>query len=221
MEKMKMQMLSVDEIIPYENNPRNNQKAVQVVAKSIREFGFRNPVVVDKNNVVIVGHTRLEASKVLGYKEVPVIIADDLSDEQVKAFRIMDNKSSEFAEWDYDKLLADVNDLIEQNYDIDLTGFDEVELSSVIDVALEIEEQKIEEEKPEVDFPIGLNEEHSYVMLYFDTKEDWKRAKEVFGLHSCKVKTKGREFERVGVGRVVKGHKYLNTLEKAKDRGEF
>ena len=84
--------LNVDDLIPYENNPRKNDGAVDFVAKSIEEFGFKVQIVVDKNNIVVAGHTRLKASKKLGLEKVPVIIADDLTDEQVKAFRL-DRKS--------------------------------------------------------------------------------------------------------------------------------
>ena len=95
---------NIEEIIPYDKNPRNNDEAVDYVAKSIKEFGFKVPIVIDKNNVIITGHTRLKAAKKLGIKEIPTIIADDLSEEQIKAFRLVDNKVSEYSTWD-DKLL--------------------------------------------------------------------------------------------------------------------
>ena len=104
----------VQEIIPYENNPRNNDEAVDKVAESIREFGFQQPIVIDKDGVVIVGHTRLKAAKKLGLKTVPVVTADNLTDEQAKAYRLADNKTNEFAEWDIDALdieLLDISDI--------------------------------------------------------------------------------------------------------------
>ena len=94
---------SIEEIKPYENNPRINDEAIEYVANSIKEFGFRNPIILDKNNVIICGHTRLLASKELKLKEVPCIIADDLTDEQVKALRLADNKVAEKSMWDYSK----------------------------------------------------------------------------------------------------------------------
>ena len=84
----------VEELIPYVNNPRDNSAAVDAVASSIAEFGFKVPIIVDRNSVVVTGHTRLQAAKKLGLAEVPVLMADDLSDAQVKAFRIADNKVS-------------------------------------------------------------------------------------------------------------------------------
>lgn len=92
--------MNVDELIPYENNPRKNDEAVEKVALSISAFGFKVPIVVDANNVIVTGHTRLKAAKKLGITTVPVIKADDLTDEQIKAFRLADNKVAEFSQWD-------------------------------------------------------------------------------------------------------------------------
>jgi len=101
----------IDEVIPYENNPRKNDEAVDYVAKSIKEFGFKVPIIIDKNGVIVAGHTRLKAAKKLGLKEVPTIIADDLSDDQIKAFRLADNKVGEFAEWDDELLKIELDDI--------------------------------------------------------------------------------------------------------------
>lgn len=90
----------IEEVVPYENNPRNNDKAVKFVANSIKQFGFKVPIIIDKNGVIVAGHTRLKAAKKLGMKMVPCIVADDLNEEQVKAFRLADNKTGEAAGWD-------------------------------------------------------------------------------------------------------------------------
>jgi hypothetical protein len=108
----------IEELIPYENNPRNNEEAVKFVANSIKQFGFKVPIIIDKNNVIVAGHTRLKASEELGLKEVPCIIADDLTDEQIRAFRLADNKVSEKAEWDFNKLDLELGEL-----DLDMTDF--------------------------------------------------------------------------------------------------
>ena len=113
----------IEKLKPYENNPRLNDEAVEYVAKSIKEFGFKVPIIIDNNNIIIAGHTRYKASQKLGLKEVPCIVADDLSDEQVKAFRLADNKVSEKAEWDIELLAEELSDII----DIDMTQFDFVE----------------------------------------------------------------------------------------------
>lgn len=117
--------MSVDALIPYENNPRRNDQAVDKVALSISAFGFKVPIVIDADDVIVTGHTRLKAAKKLGLKTVPCIRADDLTDEQIKAFRLADNKVSEFAEWDEEKLLAELEEL--ENIDMSLYGFDELE----------------------------------------------------------------------------------------------
>ena len=116
MDKTKVIYMDADSLIPYANNPRLNDNAVDAVAASIKELGFKVPIVVDGENVIINGHTRLKAAHKLGLTQVPVIVADDLTPAQVKAFRLADNKTSELAEWDLDKL------------DIELDGIDEIDM---------------------------------------------------------------------------------------------
>ncbi|WP_299997843.1 DNA modification methylase [uncultured Clostridium sp.] len=130
---MKLIELSIDEIIPYENNPRKNDNAVDKVAESIKEFGFKVPIIIDKDHVIIAGHTRYKAAKKLDFKKAPVIMAEDLTEEQVKAFRIMDNKSSEFATWDYEALLVEMENLKLEDYNLELTGFDFNEIEGIMD----------------------------------------------------------------------------------------
>lgn len=111
------------EVRPYEKNPRRNDDAVQYVAESIRQFGFKVPLVIDNDGVIVAGHTRWKAAKKLGLKTVPCIIADDLTDEQVKAFRLADNKVAEKAEWDFDLLAGELDELID--FDMSVFGFEE------------------------------------------------------------------------------------------------
>jgi len=117
--------LPIDEIIPYENNPRINGNAVENVANSIKEFGFKNPIVLDENNIIIAGHTRLLAARKNGLLKVPCIIVNDLTEKQVKAFRIADNKTQEFSKWDMEILMQELLFLKESDYDIKITGFDD------------------------------------------------------------------------------------------------
>lgn len=114
--------MNVEELIPYENNPRKNDEAVDKVALSISAFGFKVPIVVDANNVIVTGHTRLKAAKKLGLKTVPVIMANDLTDEQIRAFRLADNKVGEFSTWDEEKLMQELDIL--GDIDMSLYGFD-------------------------------------------------------------------------------------------------
>ena len=126
---MKITNLKLSDLKPYPNNPRINDNAVDAVAKSIKEFGFKVPIVIDKNNIIVTGHTRLKAAIKLGLKEVPAIRADDLTDDQIKAFRLADNKTGELAEWDFEKLEMELAEI-----DIDMTEF-EFELFDVIEGA--------------------------------------------------------------------------------------
>lgn len=127
---MKITNKKIEELKPYENNPRFNDDAVEYVAKSIKEFGFKVPLVIDKNNVIVAGHTRYKASIELGLNEVPCIIADDLTEEQIKAFRLADNKVSEKADWNYILLDEELEDL---NINMNEFGFEELELDTEIE----------------------------------------------------------------------------------------
>ena len=117
---MNIEELRVDEIFPYENNPRKNDDAVDAVALSISSFGFRVPIVIDKDNIIIAGHTRLKAAKKLGLTTVPCVRADDLTDDQVRAFRLADNKTGELAGWDFAELERELEKI---NMDMGLFGF--------------------------------------------------------------------------------------------------
>lgn len=114
----------IDELKPYSRNPRNNDGAVDAVAASIKQFGFKVPIVIDTNGEIIAGHTRLKAAKKLGLAEVPCIIADDLTPDQIKAFRIADNKTAELADWDFELLQLELDDI---KLDMSEFGFDTVE----------------------------------------------------------------------------------------------
>ena len=157
--ELKIEYVDIDSIKPYENNPRHNEEAIPYVMNSIKEFGFKNPIIIDKNNVIIAGHTRLESAKRLGMKEVPIIHADDLTEEQVKAFRLADNKVSEKAEWDFNMLDAELADL-----DLDMSefGFEN------IDIVEDFDEKDLEDER---------EKEKINVSIVFDKYEDFEKIK--------------------------------------------
>ena len=115
---------NINELKAYANNPRHNEKAVDAVAASIKEFGFKVPVVVDKDGVIAAGHTRVAAAKKLGIKTVPCIVADDLTEEQIRAFRLADNKTAELAEWDEDLLALELEAL--RDFQMEQFGFDDL-----------------------------------------------------------------------------------------------
>ena len=130
---MNIELRDIDSIRPYEGNPRVNDQAVEAVAASLREFGFRQPIVVDEAGVIIVGHTRWKAAKKLGLAKVPVHVANDLSPEKAKAYRIADNQTATLAEWNYELLPIELKDLQAADFDLSLLGFDEKELAKLLD----------------------------------------------------------------------------------------
>ena len=129
---MEIIQMKIADVIPYERNPRINDSAIEAVAESIKEFGWRVPIVVDENKVIICGHTRLLAAKHLGLETVPAHVAKGLSPEQVKAYRIADNKTGEIAEWDFDLLPLELADLQQADFDLSLLGFDADELDKLL-----------------------------------------------------------------------------------------
>jgi DNA modification methylase len=134
---MKVIMMKTSDIKPYGKNPRKNDGAVEKVVSSIREFGFQQPIVVDENRVIIVGHTRHKAALKMNMAEVPVVYAEGLSPQQVKAYRIADNKTNEFAEWDYALLGEEFSDLKMLGYDTSLTAFSPDEMNALMDAQVE------------------------------------------------------------------------------------
>lgn len=133
----------ITELRAYEKNPRHNEKAVDAVAASIREFGFKVPIVIDKDNVIAAGHTRVAAARKLGLEKVPCIVADDLTEEQIRAFRLADNKTAELAEWDED-LLAEELALLE---DVDMEQFGFEGLEELLDETKETTEDDFDEDE--------------------------------------------------------------------------
>ena len=188
---------------PYANNPRDNESAVEPVAKSIKEFGFKGPIVATSDGEVINGHTRFKASKLLGLEKVPVIIADDLTDEQIKAFRLADNKVSEFSKWNEDKLRDELKQL---EMDMAEFGFEFAELTEIL------EEEKEKEQEPEIKFTEELGEESNYIVLKFDTSVDWLLLESLFDLPRVHALASKAGRERKGVGRVVDGVEFIDVI---------
>lgn len=140
---MTIKEMKIEELNEYENNPRHNENAVDAVAASIQNFGFKVPIIIDCDNVIVAGHTRLKAARKLGLEKVPCIVADDLTPEQIKAFRVADNKTAELAEWDIELLEQELNELKDLDFDMSEFGFDLSEF--------EKEPEITEDEVPEVD----------------------------------------------------------------------
>ena len=206
---MNIKTINIEELKPYANNPRFNDDAVEYVANSIKEFGFKVPIIVDKNNEIVAGHTRYKASLELGLKEVPCIVADDLNEEQIKAFRLADNKVSEKAEWNLELLQEELEDL-----DIDMSEY-----------GFETIEEQIEKApmNAEVEFGEVLGEEHNYIVLYFDNDVDWLQAESLFDIKPVKCGSTRKDgkisskMQRMGIGRVLKGSDAINKILGAKN----
>lgn len=207
---MQIVIKQIGDIIPYEKNPRKNDEAVEYVANSIKEFGFKVPIVIDKDNVIVAGHTRHKAAKKLGLKEVPCIIADDLNEEQIKAYRLADNKVSEKAKWDKRLLEDELDDLFDLDFDMTSFGF-------------ELTEETEEVEEGEEEFPEILGEEHNYIVLYFDNEVDWLQAETLFELSKVQNLSTRKDgkitdgMKSYGIGRVIEGKKAMDKLLGVRD----
>lgn len=208
MGEIKIIYKALDELKPYKNNPRKNDEAVELVENSIKEFGFKVPIIIDKDGEIIAGHTRYKAAKRLRMDKVPCIVAEDLTEEQIKAYRLADNKVSEKAQWDNSLLNLELDGILDidmESFGFDLFGSDE--------------EEYIE---PEVEFSEVLGEEHNYIVLYFDNEVDWLQAETLFDLKPVKCGSTRRDknitksMERIGVGRVLKGAEALNKIMEKK-----
>lgn len=202
---MEIVELSVKEITPYEKNPRKNNKSVEFVANSIKQFGFRVPIILDKNKVIICGHTRLKAALSLGMDKVPCIIASDLNEQQVKALRLADNKVGENSEWDTKLLEEELKGIID--FDMAQFNFKPIEIK---------EEFNMEGQVP---FTEVLDEEYNYVVLVFKNDVDWIQAQTKLGIKSVKalstnkyVDNTGR-MKRVGIGRVLDGKEVVDKIK--------
>ena len=198
----------IDELIPYENNTKKHDDAqIRNVAESIKQYGFVQPLVIDKDNVIVIGHCRYEASKTLGMEEVPCVLVDNLTEEQVKALRIVDNKTNE-SEWDMDILPEELDELDLNDFEFSFDDFMQEEVE-------QIEKQEI---KPKIPFTEILYEENNYIILQFKTDIDWLQAQTLFGIESVQchsTRSDGKineKMKRIGVGRVLDGKKAIDKL---------
>ena len=206
MDKLNIVYKQIKELKPYKKNAKkHNKEQVEQIANSIKEFGFTQPVIIDKHNSVVAGHGRILGAKKAGLKQVPTVCLEDLTEEQIKAYRLVDNKLNE-SEWDNDLLKQSLEEIEEMNMEVFGFTIDKLEDESV-DV------------EPDVPFTEILNEENNYIVLKFNNKIDWINALGVFGLKQVKVyptKKGGKKdsLKRMGVGRVLDGVKALEGLNK-------
>lgn len=147
MKEREIQYCNPEELIPYEKNPRDNRAALDAIELSIEEYGFTNPILVNEEKVILAGHTRREAAILAGLKKVPYIVVDGLTEAQQKAYRLADNKLSELSIWDEDLLKEELEDLLDEDYDISLTGFSDVDLTDLLKDEEDLEDIEPEEPK--------------------------------------------------------------------------
>lgn len=203
---MKIENMKITDIIPYERNAKmHDQVQINNVAESIKQFGFAQPLVIDKDNNLIIGHCRLIAAKKLKMRTVPVVRMDDLDEDQVQKLRLLDNKLNE-SDWDFDILGEDIPKLDFDGFDIDwgLAGL------SIEDIDQEILE-------PEEPIARELNEANNYIVLEFNTETDWHDAQLIFGLERVQTADKNENVRRHGIGRVIDGAEIMRRLNKNED----
>lgn len=147
MKEREIQYCNPEELIPYEKNPRDNRAALDAIELSIEEYGFTNPILVNEEKVILAGHTRREAAILAGLEKVPYIVVDGLTEAQQKAYRLADNKLSELSIWDEDLLKEELEDLLDEDYDISLTGFSDVDLTDLLKDEEDLEDVELEEPK--------------------------------------------------------------------------
>lgn len=147
MKEREIQYCNPEELIPYEKNPRDNRAALDAIELSIEEYGFTNPILVNEEKVILAGHTRREAAILAGLEKVPYIVVDGLTEAQQKAYRLADNKLSELSIWDEDLLKEELEDLLDEDYDISLTGFSDVDLTDLLKGEEDLEDIEPEEPK--------------------------------------------------------------------------
>lgn len=204
---MRTVQMSPKSISPYEKNPRDNSKAIESVAQSIDDFGFNQPIVVDKNKIIIVGHTRHAAALLLGLKKIPVSVADHLTKAEVRAYRLADNRTNENSFWIETELAEELLALTSAQRKS--TAFNDEELESILGAVSDAVPVKAK-----IQFSEELLESRNYVVLYFDNDVDWLSARTHFALKSVYSKRcNGKPWSK-GIGRVVDGAKYLRRITK-------
>jgi ParB-like chromosome segregation protein Spo0J len=208
--KPTIENVSIEKLKAYDRNARTHSfEQVAQIAASMVEFGFTNPVLIDKHGTIVAGHGRVEAARSLGLEDVPCIRLEHLTEDQVRAYCLADNKLALNAGWNMDTLAAELKGLEAVGFDMSLTGFSPEELAEIMGDT--VEDTDPEEPAPEVEFSEELLHAHNYVVLYFDNPLDWQVAQEKFGLKEVKdlIPRKGQP---TGIGRVIRGSEWLNRI---------
>lgn len=191
----------IKQLKPYKKNAKKHPKEqVERIMNSIKEFGFTQPVIVDKNNCVVAGHGRILGAKKAGLKRVPTVMLEELTEEQIKAYRLVDNKLNE-SEWDKQTLKQELDELY------GIIAMDDFGFGVLIeDIDLPQEGQR--------EIAAELGEANNYIVLEFDTEEEWEDAQYYFGLKEVETPDKNPKIRRKGIGRVIKGKQVLEIMKK-------
>lgn len=206
---MNIKQINIDELKPYEQNPRVNDKAVLGIMNSIQEYGFLVPMVIDRDMTIVTGHTRWKAGKRLGLETVPCIVAEDLTEQQINAFRIADNRLAENSVWDEELLSSELRKLKKEGMDLQKTGFSFGEVEELL-ASAKAELETANEKLPEME--LKSFESYDYVVFVFDDLQDWLNIQQEFGLEKKEVGF-SRKHKRVGLGRVIRGEELLKRLK--------
>lgn len=201
---MKIEIININDIKEYENNAKlHPAEQIEQIKKSIEEFGNNDPIAIDENNIIIEGHGRYIALQELGYKEVEVIRLNHLTEEQKKAYMLVHNKLTMNTDFDFELLSEELENIL----DIEMCdyGFE-----------LVLDEEEEEKEEVEIEFTESLEEEHNYIVLYFDNNIDWLQAETLFDIKQVKEFSTRKDGtikkDKKGIGRVINGARALNKL---------
>lgn len=213
MEELNIVYKPIKELKPYKKNAKKHSKEqVEQIANSIKEFGFTQPVIIDKHNSVVAGHGRILGAKKAGLKQVPTVCLEDLTEEQIKAYRLVDNKLNE-SEWDKELLNEELEELLDS--DINMIDFS-FKKTMIDELEEEIEVEK--DVKADVPFTKYVDENTQYVVLKFNNTRDWNHISSILGLKTVKAFSTRKDgkisqgFMRTGIGRVVDGMEAIKKI---------
>ena len=205
--KLNIKYKPIKELKPYKKNAKkHDKKQVEQIANSIKEFGFTQPVIIDSNNEVVAGHGRILGAKKAGLKEVPTVCLEELTEEQIKAYRLVDNKLNE-SEWDKKTLKEELDELY-NSFSMEDFGF-EIGIENI-----DLLQEGRREIAPE------LGEANNYIVLEFDTEQEWEDAQFYFDLKEVETPDKNPKIRRKGIGRVIKGKEILEILKERYEKDE-
>ena len=207
MQELNIKYMNIRDLKPYKKNAKKHSKEqVEQIANSIKEFGFTQPVIIDKNNEVVAGHGRILGAKKAGLKQVPTVCLEELTEEQIKAYRLVDNKLNE-SEWDKKTLKEELDELY-NSFSMEDFGF-EIGIENI---------DLLQEGKREIAPELG--EANNYIVLEFDTEQEWEDAQFYFDLKEVETPDKNPKIRRKGIGRVIKGKEILEILKERYEKDE-